>query len=71
MSSGKRSKEKWEYASLEWIHRARDEIYKEEKGRPLTKLAPGLSRRAAAITHRLKLKTIRGAKLPIRRRRSD
>ena len=70
MSSLKPRKESWDYPSLEWIHRARAQIYEREKGRSLTALAPKLSRRAAAIARRLNLKTIPGTDLPIRRRRT-
>lgn len=70
MSSRKRREERWDYASLEWIHRARAQIYEEEKRRPLTELTPRLSRRASFIARRLKLKTIRSAELPIRRHRT-
>ena len=38
-----RPKEKWDYGSLEWIHRARAQIYKAEKKQPLTEIAPQLS----------------------------
>ena len=31
MNKKTRSKEKWDYASLEWIHRARADIYRTEK----------------------------------------
>ncbi len=70
MSSWKPRKERWEHASLEWIQRARAQIYEEEKGRPLTELVPRLSSRAQAIVQRLKLKTIRAGELPIHRRRT-
>ena len=70
MNKRRTQKEKWDYASLEWIHRARAKIYEAEKGRPLTELTPGLSQRGAAIARRLNLKVIRGAELPIRRRRT-
>lgn len=67
MSRVKPRKERWDHASLEWIHRARAQIYEEEKGRPLTELTPGPSRAAAAIAHRLKLRTIAATELPMRR----
>ena len=70
MNKKTRSKEKWDYASLEWIHRARADIYKAEKKRPLTEITPRLSTNAAALARRLKLKTIRAAELPKRRRRT-
>jgi hypothetical protein len=70
MNKKTRSKEKWDYASLEWIHRARADIYKAEKKRPLIEIAPRLSTNAEALAHRLKLKTIRAAELPKRRRRT-
>jgi hypothetical protein len=59
-----------DYASLESIHRARTDIYRTEKKRPLTEIAPRLSTNAAALARRLKLKTIRAAELPKRRRRT-
>ena len=62
--------EKWDYASLEWIHRAREQIYQAENRRPLGELTPKLSRGGAAIARRLNLKTIHAAELPIRRRRT-
>lgn len=71
MSSVKPKRERWDYASLEWIHQVRAQIYEEEKRRPLTELVPRLSRRASFIARRLKLKTIRAAKVPIRRQRID
>jgi hypothetical protein len=63
-------KERWDYASLEWIHHVRAQLYQEEGRRPLSEVTPRLSRGAAAIARRLNLKTIHGAELPIRRRRS-
>jgi len=60
-------KEKWDYASLEWIHRARAQIYKAEKKRPLTELAPRLSPEARALARRLSLKTIRATERPKRK----
>lgn len=62
--------EKWDYASLEWIHRVRAQLYQEEKRRPLSEITPRLSRGAAAIARRLNLKIIHAAELPIRRRRT-
>ncbi|MBI2532743.1 MAG: hypothetical protein HYW03_11120 [Deltaproteobacteria bacterium] len=62
-----RPKEKWDYGPLEWIHRARAQIYKAEKKQPLTEISPRLSPGAAALARRLKLKTIRAADLPKRR----
>jgi hypothetical protein len=70
VSKRKRREEKWDYASLEWIHRVRAKIYEAEKGRPLTELTPRLSQRAAAVARRLNLRVIRGAELPMRRRRT-
>lgn len=67
MNKKRLRKEKWDYASLEWIHRARAQIYEAEKRRPLTKLTPRLSPGAEAIARRLKLKVIRSAELPKRR----
>jgi hypothetical protein len=66
----KKKQDKWDYASLDWIHCARADIYKTEKKRPLTKIAPRLSTNATALARRLKLKTIRAAELPKRRRRT-
>ncbi|MGH7846556.1 MAG: hypothetical protein ACREQW_15495 [Candidatus Binatia bacterium] len=70
MNKKTRSKEKWNYPSLEWIHRARADIYKAEKKRSLTEIAPRLSPNAAALARCLKLKTIRAAELTKRRRRT-
>jgi len=70
MNKKTRPKEKWNYASLEWIHRARAQIYKAEKKQPLAEIAPRLSPGAAAVAHRLKLKMIRAAELPRRRSRT-
>lgn len=70
MNKKTQRKEKWDYASLEWIHRARADIYRTEKKRPLTEITPRLSTNAAALARRLKLKTIRAAELPKRRRRT-
>jgi len=67
MNKKTQPKEKWGYASLEWIHRARAQIYKAEKKQPLTEIAPRLSTGATALARRLKLKTIRAAELPKRR----
>ena len=70
MNKKTQRKEKWDYASLEWIHRARADIYRTEKKRPLTEITPRLSANAAALGRHLKLKTIRAAELPKRRRRT-
>jgi len=70
MNKKRQRKEKWDYASLEWIHRARAEIYQAEKKRPLAELTPQLSREAAALARRLKLKMIRASQLPKRRSRA-
>jgi len=67
MNKKTRPKEKWDYASLEWIHRARSQIYKAEKKQALTEIAPRLSPDAAGLARRLKLKVIRAAELPKRR----
>ena len=67
MNNKTRPKEKWDYASLEWIHRARAQIYKAEKKQPLTEIAPRLSPNAAALARRLKLKIVRATELPKRR----
>lgn len=58
MNKKTRPNEKWDYASLKWIHRARAQIYKAEKKQPLTEITPHLSPDAAALARRLKLKTI-------------
>jgi hypothetical protein len=63
----KQRKEKWDYASLKWIHRARAQIYKAEKKRPLTELTHRLSPEAAAMACRLKLRMARATELPKRR----
>ena len=52
----KKKPEKWDYASLEWIHRARVDFYRTERKRALTEIAPRLSPNAAALARRLKLK---------------
>ncbi|MFQ5902933.1 MAG: hypothetical protein ACE5JO_04515 [Candidatus Binatia bacterium] len=70
MTKGKRKGEKWDHASLEWIHRARAQIYEAEKRRPLNEITPRLSPDAAAITQRLNLKRIPVADLPKRRRQT-
>jgi hypothetical protein len=67
LNKKRQQKEKWDYASLEWIHQARAQIYEAEKRRPLTKLTPRLSPDAAGIARRLKLKMIPSAELPKRR----
>lgn len=67
MNKKTRRKEKWDYPSLEWIHRARAQIYKAEKKQPLTEITPRPSPGAAALARRLKLKTIRATELPKRR----
>ena len=66
----RKREEKWDYASLEWIHRARARIYEEEKKRPLTEIIPKLSERSAAMAQRLKLKVVRAMELPKRRRQA-
>lgn len=58
----------WEYASLDWIHRARQAHYVEEKGRPLTEIKPRLSPQAAAVARRLRLKRVRASDLSRGRR---
>ncbi len=70
MNKKSQRKERCDYPSLEWIHRARARIYEAEKGRPLTELTPELSENAAALARRLKLKTIRAIELPKRRKRA-
>ncbi|MEE9568855.1 MAG: hypothetical protein V3W37_05660 [Candidatus Binatia bacterium] len=67
MNKKKLRREKWDYVSLEWIHKARVHIYKAEKKRPLTELTPRLSPGAAAMARRLKLKMVRATELPKRR----
>ncbi len=66
----RKREEKWDYASLEWIHRARAQIYEEEKKLPLTEIIPKLSQRSAAMAQRLKLKVVRAVDLPKRRRQA-
>lgn len=66
----RKREEKWDYASLEWIHRARAQIYEEEKKLPLAEIAPKLSQRSAAMAQRLKLKVVRAVELPKRRRQA-
>ena len=70
MTKRRSRKERWDYASLDWIHHARAQIYEAEKGRPLTELVPRLSLSARAIARRLNLKTIGAGELPIRLRRT-
>jgi hypothetical protein len=70
MNKKRRQKETWDHASLEWIHHARVQIYQTEKRRPLSDLTPRMSLEAAAMARRLKLKTIRAAELPKRRRQT-
>jgi hypothetical protein len=67
MNKKTQPKEKWGYASLEWNHRARAQIYKAEKKPPLTEIAPRLSPMAAVLARRLKLKIVRATELPKRR----
>jgi hypothetical protein len=67
MNKKTRPKEKWDYTSLEWIHRARAQIYKAEKKQALTEITPQLSPDAAALARRLKLKVVRATELPKRR----
>ena len=66
----KKRREKWDYASLEWIHRARAQIYKEEKKIPLPEIIPKLSQRSVVMAERLKLSVVRAAELPKRRRQA-
>ncbi len=68
MNKKREPQEKWDHASLEWIHRARAEIYKAEKKQPLAEIIPRLSPGATALARRLKLKMIRAADLRRRRR---
>lgn len=70
MSKRRSREEKWDHASLAWIHDARARIYEAEARRPLKELEPKLSPRAAEIARRLNLKTIRTGDLPVRRRRA-
>jgi len=67
MNKKTRQREKWDYASLEWIHRARAQIYNAEKKQALTELAPRLSPEARALARRLRLKTIRATERPKRK----
>jgi len=53
--------EKWESDSLSWIHEVREKNYKRAKGKPLSGLLPGPSRKAQALSRRLRLK-----RLPLR-----
>lgn len=66
----RKREEKWDYASLEWIHRARAQIYEEEKKLPLAEIVSKLSQRSAAMAQRLKLKVVRAVELPKRRRQA-
>ena len=70
MNKKTNEKKKRDYASPEWIRRARADIYRTEKKRLLTEIAPRLSTNAEALARRLKLKTIRAAELPKRRHRT-
>ena len=65
----RRERQTLEYPSLEWIHRAREAHYEEEKGKPLTKVDPRLSPAAARLARRLKLKAVRASDLSGGRRR--
>ena len=64
MNKKTQRKEKWDYPSLEWIHRARAQIYKAEGKQPLTEITPQLSLEATALARRLKLRMIRAMELP-------
>ena len=47
----------WEYASLEWIHRVREEAYRRTKGLPLEAwLRPADPEKAARASRRLGLR---------------
>lgn len=46
--------ERWEYQSLDWIHRVREHLFETEQGVPLTELEPTLSRDAARLAAKLK-----------------
>jgi len=70
MNEKRQRKEKWDYDSLEWIHRARAQIYQAEMKRSLTQVTPQLSPGAAALARRLKLKMVRATELPKRRKQT-
>ncbi len=70
MNEKRQRKEKWDFDSLEWIHRARAQIYKAERKRSLTEVTPYLSPEAAALARRLKLKIVRATELPKRRKQT-
>lgn len=63
-------KEKWEYPSLEWIHRVREEIYREERGVPLSRLVPKTSPDVLDLVRRLHLRIVRAGKAGRLRRRT-
>ncbi len=51
------ARKKWEYASLEWIHRVREEAYRKTKGLPLEAwLRPADPEKAARACRRLGLR---------------
>ena len=51
------ARKKWEYASLEWIHRVREEAYRKTKALPLeTWLQPADPEKAARACRRLGLR---------------
>ena len=70
MSRRRRRTEKWEYPSLEWIHKVREALVREERGVPLIRSRLGPSPVAAEMMARLRLKAIRASKLGRRNRRT-
>lgn len=61
-------RKKWEFASLEWIHRVREERYKKTRRLPVEAwLKPVDPQKAAETAHRMGLK-VRVAK--VRRRKA-
>ncbi|MGH7151456.1 MAG: hypothetical protein ACREIU_12200 [Planctomycetota bacterium] len=68
MSKRRRRTEKWEYPSLEWIHKVRETLVREERGVPLTR-PRGPSPVAAEMMARLRLKALRASRLGRRNRR--
>ncbi len=51
------ARNKWEYASLEWLHRVREEAYRKTKGLPLEAwLRPADPEKAAQACRRLGLR---------------
>ena len=71
MSERRRRTEKWEYPSLEWIHKVREALVREERGVLITRSGPGPSPVAAEMMARLRLKALRASKLGRRSRRTS